>query len=373
MNASWPEFYRDVANRLRIALLASILIVPIFFILLNPHFTTVGYFSEMLFSVRIGLQIGLFYWLSTSMIHGLILWKNPGLRALLSRSLKFRIAEGLLLMAVALGLTSLCEPKISGRSFGWTSVSLGFLIGGITFLLALFYGAYRRANDNILRLRAQSAEANLNVLKNQMQPHFLFNSLNALSELIDSDQTQASTMALKLSDLYREILESSKKPLAPVHSEISIVEKYLELEKLRFGERLEFDIQVATLAAQAWIGSLILQTLVENAIKHGVSKSIDGGRIEIEIKPSDGGFAATVRHCARKSQADMKAAIVARTDGEHSESAGRRDAVRVSGTGLSNTRERLQLLYGDQHRFTLSVEPECSEAHFWFSGGVIDA
>ncbi len=197
-----------------------------------------------------------------------------------------------------------------------------------------------------MKLRAESAEANMNVLKNQMQPHFLFNSLNSLAELIDTNREYASKMTQNLSDLYREILESSKTLKSSLANELSIVQKYLELESLRFGKRLSFKIKAPENSEKILIPSLILQTLVENAIKHGISQSLNGGIIEIDIAPNQNGYFIEIRNTAGVSQ----------------------NLNNSTGTGLMNTQSRLDLFYADKHQFSMSSESGMTVVHFWISG-----
>lgn len=250
-------------------------------------------------------------------------------------------------MLVGLVLTSITEPYISGRHFGLQSISLGMLIGGITFLGIILFIAYREIKEHNLILRAESAESNLNVLKNQMQPHFLFNSLNSLSELIDSNNQYASTMAQKLADLYREILTNSKQQISSLESELSIINKYLELEKLRFGDRLNYKISLPTSIENIFIPSLILQTLVENSIKHRISKSIKGGNVNIEIVPALNGFKISITDTGEQSFSGSEIG---------------------TGTGIKNTKERLKLIYGEDHDFKINIDNNKTELEFWIPG-----
>src|SRR5690606_5494444 len=142
-----------------------------------------------------------------------------------------------------------------------------------------FYYAYREAQAENLTLQAANAEARYHALKHQLQPHFLFNSLNSLSELIDSDREAANRMTQRLADLYRGILSSAKRTTAPLSSELALVRDYLELEQVRFGERLQFRLSAPESAQRIHVPTLVLQTLVENGVKHGVAPAGRGGGI----------------------------------------------------------------------------------------------
>jgi two-component system LytT family sensor kinase len=325
--------------------LAVMGLVPIFFFLMNPNFHQEGYWNELWFSTRIGIQIGLFCWLVIGSLYAAIKAYNEQLYLKLKNTLRFQIFVGLLVMLIGLSLTSLAEPYISGRPFGLQSISFGMLVGGVTFLAVIVFVAYKQMQETNLKLAAQSAEANLNVLKNQMQPHFLFNSLNSLSELIEINKDHASNMTQKLADLYREILNNSKAPLSSVESEISIIQKYLELEKLRFGDRLKYNIEVPPNFEKIFLPSLVLQTLVENSVKHGVGPSLDGGEIQIRVANLDKGYKVEIRNTGEFSKSGKSA-----------------------GTGLENTRSRLDLVYGDKHNLQLERQADTTLVSFWFSG-----
>jgi LytS/YehU family sensor histidine kinase len=219
---------------------------------------------------------------------------------------------------------------------------------GILFFLHI---AYRQAKEDALALRAIAAESKYHTLEHQMRPHFLFNALNSLAELIESGHERAAEVTHLLSDLYRQILTNSKLKTASVDSEIDIARRYLELEQLRFGSRLHFTIRVAESAKDLFIPSLILQTLVENAVKHGIAKSIDGGTIDVEVSQT----------------ADQRYYLQVSNTGAVYKDTG------LNGTGLVNTRERLALLYGDRHQFRIHQNGDGKTvAGFYFSGEKLD-
>jgi LytS/YehU family sensor histidine kinase len=258
-------------------------------------------------------------------------------------------------MLVGLLLTSVFEPYISGRYFGLESISVGTLVGSTTFLLCLFYVAYKKTKEDYLNLSIESARSNLHILNNQMQPHFLFNSLNSLVELIESNNECAAQVAQNLADLYRQILKNSKNQVSSLESEISIINKYLELEKIRYEGRFSYNIVISIDILNSneiqniYLPSLILQTLVENAIKHGISKSLKGGEILIQVFRNEKlGFHISVTNSGCPFQ--------------YSNS---------KGTGLANTEARLSLLYGTKHNFIIESVDQKTIASFWFSGDAV--
>ncbi len=217
-------------------------------------------------------------------------------------------------------------------------------LGGLGFALHM---AYRKAREDALSLRSAAAEAKYNVLEQQMRPHFLFNALNSLAELIESGHENAAEMTHGLANLYRLILSNSKARTSPLESELEIVRAYLALEKLRFGSRLTFSIETDPDARGVWVPSLMIQTLVENAVKHGIAKSIEGGHIAVEVTRTGSGLCQ----------------VRVENDGH------RLASVEMTGTGLANTKERLDLLYGESHRFDVHQNGDGKvEAKFFFSG-----
>jgi signal transduction histidine kinase len=225
-------------------------------------------------------------------------------------------------------------------------------LGALITILFFFHHAYREAREETLRLQASIAEARYQALEKQMRPHFLFNSLNSLAELIEAGEERAIDVVYKLADIYRLILANSQLKTAPLTSELEIVERYLEIEQLRFGQRLTFAISVAEGTSALYAPSLVLQTLVENAVKHGVAKSIDGGHIEVSLTPSADGW-------HQLSVTNTGAPLG--------------DEVTITGTGIKNTRARLSLLYGERHNFRLEqMAGGRTVASLKFSGRHID-
>ncbi|HAZ15004.1 MAG: hypothetical protein A2X86_21980 [Bdellovibrionales bacterium GWA2_49_15] len=231
-----------------------------------------------------------------------------------------------------------------GRIFSLNNMGGAFLIGTFITLMFLFYFYYKNSLEENLKLKALNAENELHVLKNQLRPHFLFNTLNGLSELIASDPATAGSMAQMLADLYREILENSKHKTIPISAEIALVEKYVQLEKKRYGGRLEFFLTL-TADGNQYMPALLIQTLVENAIKHGISPSVKGGKIMVSVVPKNQG----IQICVENTGSSYCAVGPGK------------------GTGLANSQARLQLLYGERHGFKIEGGAT-TLATFWISG-----
>ncbi len=166
--------------------------------------------------------------------------------------------------------------------------SLLFGLGIVLYLsavavhyLVLEIEALREAEDEVLHYRVLAREAELRAFKAQVDPHFLFNSLNAVASMCGSRPLEAREMAQRLADFFRMILRLGALERITLAEEVELVERYLAIEKVRFGERLTTHIRVDEEAGRCMVPPLLLQPLVENAVRHGVASMIDGGTIDI--------------------------------------------------------------------------------------------
>ncbi|HZP68165.1 MAG TPA: histidine kinase [Rudaea sp.] len=186
-----------------------------------------------------------------------------------------------------------------------------------------------------LKAQAMAHEAQLKMLRYQLNPHFLFNTLNAISTLVLDNRPQtANGMVGSLSAFLRYSLDSDPVQRVTLAQEIDATNLYLGIEQLRFGERLRVKMRIDDDTRDALVPSLILQPLIENAIKHAVSKREEGGTIEIETRRDGDALAITLRDdgpgCAPDASRNGR------------------------GVGLANTRERLRVLYGVHQQFTIA-------------------
>jgi LytS/YehU family sensor histidine kinase len=194
--------------------------------------------------------------------------------------------------------------------------------------------ARTRAHDRELdaaRAKSQLAEARLEALTAQLQPHFLFNTLQAISTLITRDPVAANTMLASLSDLLREVLRRGERREVPLEEELRVLAPYLDISQWRFGDRLSVRIEADPSVRRALVPFFVLQPLVENALQHGVGSRAGPGAIRIEANREGDRLWLTVID-----------------DGPGSETTEAR-----RGIGLPNTRARLQELYGDRHTLEL--------------------
>ncbi len=208
----------------------------------------------------------------------------------------------------------------------------------LLFIWSLGYFAYvyfirsRREEIRNLRLETASRENQLNTLRAQMNPHFMFNALNGIRALIDEDPDQAKRSITQLSAILRNAMATVKRNLVPLGEELDIVKAYLELERMRFEERLRIHIDVAPELEREQVPPMLLQTLVENAVRHGIAPLKEGGDLYISAQRSLDGLLLSVRNTGQYE-------------------AGR---VKGSGIGLRNTRKRLDIIYGSKANFTIT-------------------
>ena len=234
----------------------------------------------------------------------------------------------------------------------WRAQTLFELFGGAlssTYLLLCwslayfgikFYESQRRQEEGMLKAVALAQEAQLKMLRYQLNPHFLFNTLNAISTLIlDNENRKANHAVTRLSEFLRYTLDQDPMKKVTLRQEIEALNLYLGTERLRFGERLRLEYAIEEPALAALVPSLLLQPLVENALKYAVSPREAGGLVRIEGRVRDGRLELAVIDDGPGLRMDTPA-------GER------------RGVGLRNTRERLTVLYGTGCRFAvLAAQP----------------
>jgi two-component system, LytTR family, sensor kinase len=187
-----------------------------------------------------------------------------------------------------------------------------------------------REREQVLRAESEAKTARLSALRYQLDPHFLFNTLNAISTLVLAGNTTGATrMLAQLGELLRTTFDNDVALEIPLANEIAIARQYLAIEQTRLGPRLTLDIDIAPDTVDALVPTLLLQPLIENAVRHGVAPLIAGGTVAV-----------------RTSRHDQQLQI-------RITNSGRAGAARTRGVGLTNTAERLATLYGPDHRFAL--------------------
>lgn len=185
-------------------------------------------------------------------------------------------------------------------------------------------------------LERSLTQAKLRALQSQLNPHFLFNTLHTISALMHIDVEKADRMVAKLSDLLRYALDNTDEHVIPLRDEIAFLKRYLEIEQTRFGDRLTVTMDIPDEILDVRVPNLILQPIVENAIRHGIEPHAKPGKIHLSARCYNGELLLNVRDNGAGIRADNKR----------------------EGIGTSNTRLRLQQLYGPNQSFTLQNLPE---------------
>jgi len=210
-----------------------------------------------------------------------------------------------------------------------------WVIVAVTFAFN-YYRKYRERELRAVELEKRLAQAKLQALQMQLNPHFLFNTLHSISALMHQDVEAADGMITRLSDLLRTALDSSDTQEVTLRQELEFLQRYLEIEQTRFGSRLTVKTDIAPDTLDAQVPNLILQPLVENAIRHGIEPHAKSGCIELRAQREAGALTLEV--------------------GDNGDGL-RKDGPAEEGVGLSNTRARLQALYGEAHGFKLCDAP----------------
>ncbi len=246
------------------------------------------------------------------------------------------------LMSVTLGYTwshsctQDCEPM---RLSSWLGAMVGYtyliLAWAFLYISLRVYRALQQQTRQALEASAMAHQAQLKMLRYQLNPHFLFNTLNAISTLVlDRDSSTANRMVQGLSSFLRYSLDNDPMQRVSLRQELDAVALYLDIEKLRFDSRLRVAIDVPDTLRSALLPSLLLQPLIENAIKHAVAGRVEGGEIVIRARAESDSLRLTVSD-----------------DGPGCGAQGPAPAGNGHGVGLANTRERLRVLYGDRQQF----------------------
>jgi two-component system, LytTR family, sensor kinase len=305
---------------------------------------------------REALEINLVHYWIWGLLAPLILLaarRRPFSRSTWGSALPVHVALGLALTAVQIGAAQLTLNALGAPSSGAVlslakALRTNFHSSLPTYWLVLavvhavdYYAKYRDREVRASQLEARLAEARLAALKRQMNPHFLFNTLNSISALMYVDPNAADAMLARLSELLRLALDADGEQEVPLARELALLSRYLEIEKIRFEDRLRIEVDVAPALLDARVPALSLQPLAENAIRHGIARRPEGGTLRVRA--------------ARDAGANGHLRLTVEDDGTGLPSEEAKD--RGDGIGLGNLRARLEELYGQSQRLALAGRP----------------
>lgn len=260
-------------------------------------------------------------------------WLNMRFGPLIPRILITCITAGLCMSLVTditgILLDSTREFRLVDYFLNSITSSIFFLLWNGIYFAFHFFQKSRQQEVSNLQLSASQNEIELKNLRSQLNPHFLFNSLNSIRALIDIDPVQAKENVTTLSNLLRKSLILGREQLVPLRQELDLINDYMNLEKVRFEERIRIEMSLDDRLNELPVPPFILQTLVENAFKHGISKLIQGGTIAVSTTINDDTVTLRVQN-----------------DGTLGKTVD-------TGIGIRNTQRRLELQYGERASFKL--------------------
>ena len=297
---------------------------------------------EMTWSAALGIALP--QWYAWVVFIPLILWltrRLPLERAKWKRNLSIHLLVSIVITILKLVIVGVVSSSVTWIPSRTVSVSY-FHTNLFTYWALLgfahafdFYRKYRERELKASQLEARLAQTQLQVLKMQLHPHFLFNTLHTISSLMHKDVEAADRMIAQLSDLLRLTLENVGVQEVSLKQELEFLSSYLEIEQTRFQDRLRIETDIDQEALDALVPNLILQPLVENAIRHGIEPYAVPGKVEIRARSENGRLNLQISDDG-PGISDAKPSRI------------------NEGIGLANTKARLEQLYGAAHRFELN-------------------
>ncbi len=266
-------------------------------------------------------------------------WVGLPLKKLIPRILVASLITGTILFSL-LYISSLIFEIYDPSKFNPSSLLIGTVnLSSVIIFWSLIYFAfhffenYKKAEIESLIWENAVKEFELRTLRSQLNPHFMFNALNSIRALIKEDPQKAQTAVTKLSNILRYALKIERAETVPLEEEMQAIEDYLALEKIRFEERLKYEVKVDPKSGRIEIPPMMIQTLVENGIKHGITKRTEGGKISIETTLANSKLFIKIKNTGQIDSEALKLS---------------------SGFGINNTKHRLSLIYGEKAQFHIS-------------------
>jgi len=265
-------------------------------------------------------------------------WFNIGMSRLIPRVIGsvFTIAVVMYFLRIIASFPlGLYRKELAFSISNFVGLTLVFAIIFFIWLVLYFVYNYFERYNKSLKLEASVREIELNNLRSQLNPHFIFNALNSIRALVDENPAKSKQAINQLANILRSSLTKGKKGLTKFEDELKIVQDYIGLEQIRFEERLKASFEIDDESLDFLVPPLMIQTLVENGIKHGIAKLTEGGLIQLKTSVVNDRLNIQVRNSG------------AYINGGHRTS---------EGLGLENTTQRLKLIYGESATFAIQTE-----------------
>ena len=268
-------------------------------------------------------------------------WLSVKTIALIPRFLLSAILLGVITYTIGIIFNSIISlEKIhftKSDIIGMLNLSFIYLVWSLIYFLVNFIENYRKEEIKNLRYEASMNEIELNNLKSQLNPHFMFNAMNSIRALIDENPEKAKQALTQFSNILRNALQMGKTKLVSFAQEIQLVKDYLDVESIRYEERLHVTYSIDETSNEFKVPPMMLQTLVENAIKHGISKYSKGGFIHLKSIKENGNLRIEITNTG----------VLEKNNSSSS-----------SGYGINNTEQRLHLIFGDTAKFSIEQTGE---------------
>jgi sensor histidine kinase YesM len=301
--------------------------------------------EALVFLVPINIVYGFVCLSAWYVCRGTPLTTHTGARALASAAVAAAVASGLwtglsqlwidiLVSFPTFAATEMVYRRQPPRLFA-TGVLLYLLAVAIHYLMLAFETA-REAERRQLNLEVLARDAELRALRAQIDPHFLYNSLNSINALTGSDPAGARRMCVLLGDFLRNTLKVGTRDRIALADELLLTDGFLSIEQVRFGDRLQVERSIDPAASQCLVPPLVLQPLVENAIAHGIARTLTGGVIRLDVARNNGRLSIAIQNPRDPDDIQRK----------------------TGGVGLENVRKRLETMFGNGARMDTHVDPD---------------
>jgi len=265
-------------------------------------------------------------------------WLSLPLKKIIAKVLLSSITGGIIIYALAFAASYAAgtfkpeEFKTATPFAGIINLSGLILFWNLIYFSVHYFESYKKTEIESLIWEAAVKDYELKTLKSQLNPHFMFNAMNSIRALIEEDPESAKAAVTKLSNLLRYSLQMERMERVSLEDEIETVKNYLDLERIRFEERLKYNLSIDPATRNIEIPPMMIQTLVENGIKHGISKRTTGGEVNVKSSIQNSKLKIEISNSGHFSEDELKSS---------------------NGFGINNTRHRLNLLFGEKAQFSL--------------------